>query len=97
MHLEYRKLDESEIANALQSLPNWKVESGQLARNFTFETYKDGLVFATAVGFLADKLNHHPDMRIGYAKAWIGMNTHDVEGLSPFDFELARQIDDLRG
>lgn len=95
MELAYRKLDESEIKEALASVPDWSIEDGKLTKQFKFETYKDGVVFASAVGFVADKLNHHPDIALGYAKVGISVNTHDVGGISPYDFELARRIDSL--
>lgn len=91
--LEYRKMTDEEVRSGLESLAGWSIEGDQIAKQFTFGTYKDGVVFATAVAYLADKLNHHPDLLIGYAKVRVGMNTHDVKGLSPYDFELARRID----
>lgn len=95
MELAYRKLDESEAKTALASTPGWTIEDEKLTKNFKFEAYKDGVVFASAVGFVADKLNHHPDILVGYAKVNIAVNTHDVGGLSPYDFELAKRIDAL--
>jgi 4a-hydroxytetrahydrobiopterin dehydratase len=95
MELAYRKLDDSEVQSALESLSGWTVRDGKLNKLFAFETYKDGLVFAAAVGYLADALNHHPDLLVGYAKVDVSMNTHDVGGISPYDFELARKIDTL--
>lgn len=93
--LEYRKLSESEIAAELPQLSGWAVQNDQLAKEFAFKGYKDGLVFAVAVGYLADQMDHHPDLYIGYAKVRVAMNTHAVEGLSPYDLELARRIDRL--
>lgn len=93
--LVYRKLDRGEIERNLAGVEGWSIEGDQLAKNFEFKTYKDGIVFASAVGFIADKLNHHPDMRVGYAKVSVSVNTHDVGGISPYDFELARRIDAL--
>ena len=95
MELAYRKLDDSEAQNALSQLNGWAIDNGKLGKSFAFDTYKDGIVFASAVGFLADKLNHHPDLAVGYAKVSVSVNTHDVGGLSPYDFELARRIDSL--
>jgi 4a-hydroxytetrahydrobiopterin dehydratase len=95
MELAYRKLDETEAQSALQALDGWSILEGKLSKAFDFKTYKDGVVFASAVGFVADKLNHHPDIHIGYGKVSIAVNTHDVGGLSPYDFELARRIDSL--
>jgi 4a-hydroxytetrahydrobiopterin dehydratase len=91
--LAYVKLSDEEVDQELRGLDRWTVENGQIAKTFTFKTYKDGVVFAAAVGYAADKLNHHPDIALGYAKVRIAVNTHDVGGLSPYDFELARRIE----
>lgn len=93
--LEYRKLEGKEIEEGLANLPQWKIQDGKLTRTFDFPAYQEGLVFASACGFVADKLNHHPDLLIGYGKVTVAVNTHDVGGISPYDFELARRIDTL--
>lgn len=95
MTLEYRKLSEPEIAVALGLLSGWTESNGKIERTFGFDNYLDGIAFASAVGFLAESLDHHPDLEIGWRKVRVSMNTHSVEGLSPYDFELARRIDGL--
>ena len=93
--LEYRRLTADEIAEGLTSLPHWASDGNQLARTFSFDTYLEGVSFTCAVAYLAEKLNHHPDLTVGYRKVTVKISTHDVGGLSPFDFELARRIDSL--
>ena len=93
--MERRKLDQSEIDSALAGLNGWSLDGGQIKKEYTFETYKSGLVFAVAVGHLADRMDHHPDLFIGYQKVKVGLNTHDVGGISAWDFELAKQIESL--
>lgn len=95
MSLEYRKLSDTEIATGLGALNGWIESAGKIERTFGFENYLDGVAFASAVGFLAESLDHHPDIEIGWRKVRISMNTHAVEGLSPYDLELARRIDRL--
>jgi len=93
--LAYVKLSNLEVAARLKTLDGWTVRDGQISKTFAFKSYKDGVVFASAIGYVADKLNHHPDILIGYAKVTVSVNTHDVGGLSPYDFELARRIEGL--
>lgn len=95
MTLEYRRLSPNELAAGLAELPEWSEENGQIAKTFGFENYLDGVAFASAVGFAAEQLDHHPDIAIGWRKVRVGMNTHAVDGLSPFDLELARRIEGL--
>lgn len=91
--LTYKKLNESELALESMSVEGWTIEGGQLIKTYRFENYLEGPEFAMAVAQEAESLNHHPEMLIGYRTVRISVSTHDVGGLSPFDFELARRID----
>ncbi|MCW5937889.1 MAG: 4a-hydroxytetrahydrobiopterin dehydratase [Fimbriimonadaceae bacterium] len=95
VELTYDSLAEPQIAAALGGVPTWTLSEGSLVRLFEFRSYKEALVFAAAVGWVADKLNHHPDILIGYQKVRIATVTHDTGGLTAYDFELARRIDAL--
>jgi 4a-hydroxytetrahydrobiopterin dehydratase len=93
--LAYVKLAADDIEARLRSIDGWIVQDDKLTKTYSFKAYKDGVVFASAVGYAADKLNHHPDITIGYGKVTVAVNTHDVGGISPYDFELARRIDQI--
>ncbi|MBL8069071.1 MAG: 4a-hydroxytetrahydrobiopterin dehydratase [Armatimonadetes bacterium] len=94
--LTYDKLSAAGIEAELPSVPNWTIEEGELTRRFTFETYKDGLVFAVAVGYAADELNHHPELTIGIGHVRVSLVTHEAGGgLTAYDFEFARRVDRL--
>jgi 4a-hydroxytetrahydrobiopterin dehydratase len=93
--MERRKLEQNEIETNLSNLAGWSLENGQIVKTYTFDTYKAGLVFAVAAGHFADRMDHHPDLFIGYQKVKVGLNTHDLGGISTWDFELAKQIESL--
>jgi 4a-hydroxytetrahydrobiopterin dehydratase len=93
--MERRKCESAEISTNLSQMSGWSFVDGQITKTFSFDTYKAGLVFAVAVGHLADRMDHHPDLFIGYQKVRIGLNTHDLKGISTFDFALANQIETL--
>ncbi len=89
------KLSDAEVTAELEKLNGWALEKGQIAKQFKFKTYKDGVVFAVAVAQLADREDHHPDLYIGYAKVRVALNTHDVDGISALDFKLAQLAETL--
>lgn len=93
MELAHVKLNDGQIATALTKLEGWSIEDGNLTKTFVFDRYPDGPDFAVKVGQIAEELNHHPDIHIGYRKVRVAVHTHDVGGLSPYDFELAKRID----
>ena len=51
--------------------------------------------FVAAVGILAEKAFHHPDIDIRYSKVTISLTTHDAGGLTEKDTELATAIETL--
>lgn len=91
--LAYIKLDEDGILAGLREVSGWSVDGDQLNKTFTFDSYLAGVEFVVKVGNLAETLNHHPDIHLYWRKAVVSMTTHDVRGLSPYDFELAKLID----
>lgn len=96
MQLEYRQLSGDEITEGLKSLNGWDVEGEKLAKSYEFESYLAGVDFACKVANMAEQMDHHPDIEIGYKKVRLSVNTHSVGGLSPYDLELARRVDELR-
>lgn len=93
--LEYRLLTPEEISDELANLTGWTVEEDRITKAFQFKDFSSGVQFAVQVAEEADKLNHHPDIHIRWGYVAISVNTHDVGGLSPYDFELASRIDSI--
>ena len=94
-NLSYDKLTPESVAEHLSRLSGWQVEDGALTKLYSFSSYAAGVMFGAAVGRLADALNHHPDLLIGYQKVRVSLVTHDAGGgLTAYDFELARRIDE---
>ena len=86
-------LTDDEIRSRLASVPEWKVESGELTRTFSFKDFAGSLAFVNRVGDLAEKAGHHPDIDIRYNRVRLALVTHDAGGLTTADFELAAAID----
>ena len=87
----------AEIAEALTDHPDWKLgEDGQLHREFEFKNFSRALLFANAVGHLAEAADHHPDLFIhGYKRLRISLMTHSAGGITDNDFSLIARIDAL--
>jgi len=83
-----------EQANSLlETLPDWKIESGELVRVFKFEDFLAAMRFVNKVAELAETAGHHPDLDIRYNKVRLALVTHDAGGLTKKDFDLAQQAD----
>lgn len=71
------------------------MQGDKVGKTYSFDTYAAGSMFATAVGCVADAMDHHPDILISYRKVNVAANTHDVGGISELDFVLAARVDQL--
>lgn len=89
------KLDESAIAALLRSRPGWRLEGNALVREVAFESYGEGIAFVVALGFAAEKRDHHPMLKVGYAKVEVRWTTDDRGGVTDVDFEMAETTDRL--
>lgn len=87
------QLAASDITARLRSLPQWRVENGELTRTFAFQDFVQALTFVNRVGDLGEKAGHHPDIDIRYNKVRLALVTHDAGGLTERDFDLASAID----
>jgi 4a-hydroxytetrahydrobiopterin dehydratase len=88
-------LSDAEIKSRIVSLPDWRVESGELTRTFAFKDFVASLSFVNRVGDLAEKAGHHPDIDIRYNRVRLALITHDAGGLTAKDFDLAAAADRL--
>jgi len=87
------KLTEAQLTTAVESLPNWKVDQGELTRSITFPDFKAAIAFVNQVAAFAEAANHHPDIDIRYNKVRLALITHDSGGITQKDVDLATSID----
>jgi 4a-hydroxytetrahydrobiopterin dehydratase len=83
------------LQEALSDLPGWSEVDGEIVKTYKFRSYKDGLAFATVAGYLADAVDHHPDLLVGYQKVRVSLSTHSASGITQKDIDLASQLESL--
>src|SRR6185437_3355428 len=88
-------LTNEQVATELAATPGWLISDGQLTRTVTRADFRDALLFVNAVGFLAERAGHHPDITIAWNAVTLNLITHSAGGLTTADFALARQISEL--
>lgn len=84
-------------AEALKSLPLWRVDEGEreaIARSLTFADFNAAFGFMTRVALLADKVDHHPEWSNVYNRVSVLLTTHDAGGVTQRDIDMARFIDE---
>ena len=93
MREEYHKLSSREIKNESSKLKNWKIVKGKLHREIEFSSFEDAVSFMIRASFEVAKMDHHPEWFNVYNRVVIDLVTHDVGGLSNYDFTLATTLD----
>ncbi len=82
---------------ALRELHGWAevADRDAIRKSFQFTDFGAAWGFMSRVALLAEKLNHHPEWFNVYNRVEIVLTTHDAEGVTGRDIELARRIDGI--
>lgn len=93
MHVS--RLDDAVRDAAMQQLPQWTYDEDVrgIRRNLRFADFAEAFGFMTRVAILAEKADHHPEWFNVYNRVEILLTTHDADGLSQRDIDLAGKID----
>jgi 4a-hydroxytetrahydrobiopterin dehydratase len=74
---------------------SWVIKDGKLYIEFKFPNFVSAFGFMAQVAIIAERANHHPEWSNVYNKVKIYLTTHEVDGISNLDFELAQEITNL--
>ncbi|MCX2725026.1 4a-hydroxytetrahydrobiopterin dehydratase [Roseibium salinum] len=91
------RLKPEDRAAGLSALAGWHACEGRdaISKSFRFRNFREAFAFMTEVALVAEKMNHHPEWSNVYRSVDITLSTHDVDGLSKLDLELAAKIDKI--
>lgn len=89
------KLTQKERAEALAGLQGWTFDSERdaIAKTYRFANFSVAWGFMCRVALAAEKADHHPEWFNVYNRVDVVLTTHDANGLSSRDIELARIMD----
>ncbi len=88
------RLSDEEISAALASdLSKWSRDGDFIRRQLVFEDFKEAWGFMNEVALSAESMNHHPNWENVYNRVDISLSTHDSNGLTQLDLDLALQIE----
>ena len=84
---------------ALRELEGWSAVEGRdaIGKRFTFADFNSAFGWMTRVALQADKLDHHPEWSNVYNRVDVALTTHDADGVTALDVELARFMDAAAG
>lgn len=89
------KLPIDDLRAALKRLPDWRLVEGREAimRKYQFVDFDAAFAFMTRVALLAAKTDHHPEWVNVYNKIEVTLATHDANGVTQKDIDLAMAMD----
>ncbi len=90
-------LTREQVSDALSDLPLWSGDTSGITSTHEFPSFPEAIVGVAAVGALAERLDHHPDMDIRWRSVTFAVATHSEGGVTAKDVELAAGIDRVIG
>jgi len=89
-------LSAEEVTDGLRGLADgWSVSGQSLVRTVQFDSFLTAVRFIDELAPVAERLDHHPDLRLSWRTVELTLSTHSAGGLTALDFELARELDEI--
>ncbi len=92
-----KKMNTNEIEEALKNLSGWALKNDMIEKSFTFEDFTAAFSTMTHIAFECEKQNHHPNWENVYNNLTIKLSTHDADGVTQKDIDLAKSIEEIVG
>jgi 4a-hydroxytetrahydrobiopterin dehydratase len=82
---------------ALARLSGWTAADGRdaLVKGFRFADFNAAWAFMTRVALKAEQLDHHPEWSNVYNRVEVLLATHDADGVTELDVQLADFMDEV--
>ena len=87
------KLNEESILGWLKGREGWRRKGDTLTKEYSFESFRNTIVFVNRVASLSDVVNHHPDIDIRYDRVRLTLSTREAKGITEKDLDLAERVD----
>ena len=75
--------------------PRWSVRDEGLYAEFAFPSYLAGIEFVNQVAQIAEEMNHHPDIWIGWRKVRLTIMTHSKKAITALDVDFVEKVEGL--
>ena len=87
-------IEKNQLKSELTKLSNkWIINEKFLICKYEFENFNDALSFMNKVGVKCEEMDHHPKWTNTYNRLEIELFTHDKDGPTIKDFDLAVFMD----
>lgn len=92
-----RNITRTGAVDAVAQLHGWSAVADRDAifKSFKFKDFKAAFGFMTQVGMKAEQMDHHPEWFNVYNRVDVTLATHDADGVTALDVELAGFMDSI--
>jgi len=89
------RLSNAELDDLLETLEGWEKVEGREAiqKTFVFADFVDAFGWMSKVALTAEKMDHHPEWYNVYKTVEVVLTTHDADGITGKDAELAKAME----
>ena len=93
-----KKLTTAARTKSLKALKGWRLveDRDAIAKTYRFKTFVEAFGFMTRAALIAERMDHHPEWFNVYNRVDVTLSTHDANGLTQRDIDLATAMDGLR-
>ncbi|MEM7329587.1 MAG: 4a-hydroxytetrahydrobiopterin dehydratase [Pseudomonadota bacterium] len=85
-------------ATGIEQLSGWQALAGDrdaIVKTYTFSDFKTAFGFMSSCALQAEQMDHHPEWFNVYNRVDVTLTTHDANGVTALDVELASFMDAL--
>ena len=89
------RLEAAALAQHLQALAGWSQAGAAIEKTYAFADFHATIGFVNALAWIANREDHHPDLRVSYNRCVVKWSTHDAGGVTQNDVVCAAKTDRL--
>jgi 4a-hydroxytetrahydrobiopterin dehydratase len=86
-------LSEQDIEERLTRLGGWSRAGNWIEKKYEFKNFLRAMSFVNAIAYVAESMNHHPEIIVRHSEVTLRNWTHAAGGITEYDFALAEKID----
>lgn len=90
-----KRLTPEERETALAGLKGWanSKDRDAIEKSFAFADFEAAFGFMSGVAKVAEEMDHHPEWFNVYSRVDVTLTTHEADGVTRRDVDLAREMD----
>jgi len=91
------RLDAASVQALVASVPGWALAADEksISRRFKFADFEATMSYVNSLAAVAQRCDHHPDLKVGYNYCEVLFTTHDADGLTELDALCVRDAQQL--